>query len=693
MIDRVTQATDQPRLVISTDGLLATFNDLGVLNPLDVQAAQTIGRMLGEDNESVLLAAALTVRGTRFGHVCIRLDVVRDAVVVDGQDPEEIEQLPWPDIDDWAQSVASSPLVGNGTGDDPLVFEDGRLYLERYYRYEQQVAGQILSRIVPPVRGEGPSGLRPEVGGRSPDGAKIVDQPELEFVRPGLLGEAPSDSEVVDDGDAPIVLPLQRAEGPSGFDSVGDGDAPIVPPRQRGEGPSGRRPEVGGQLHPKTQEMLADLLTPNGSSPTRQHDAALLALTSKVAVIAGGPGTGKTHTIAAMLAALAAGGDFPTVALCAPTGKAAARLGEAINALATELDDPQVTEALATVAPSTIHRLLGWSWDRGRFAHHEKNRLPHDLVIVDEMSMVSLLMAAKLLAAVGDDATVVLVGDPYQLESIEAGTVLADIVGAGQGPDAPIASQVVVLDRVHRFEEDSAIADFAEAVRTGDADAAVELLRSGGEHLGWAEDRKGPTFDEMWSRVLEQRIRMVELASAGRGVEAMSALNSVAVLCARRTGSDGVSVWGREIERALDERFTGLRWGGDWYPGRPVMITKNDYRLELYNGDIGVCVETKDGLRVLFDRDAGRAFPPSHLGLHTTVHAMTIHKSQGSQFDEVVVVLPGESSRLLTRELLYTAVTRASSRVSIVGSEEVVRSAVTRSVQRASGLGDRLRLE
>ena len=165
-------------------------------------------------------------------------------------------------------------------------------------------------------------------------------------------------------------------------------------------------------------------------------------------------------------------------------------------------------------------------------------------------------------------------------------------------------------------------------------------------------------------------------------------LRELAVLCARRSGPDGVSGWGREIERALDERFTGLRWGGEWYPGRPVMITKNDYGLDLYNGDIGVCVETDDGLRVLFP--GGREFAPSHLGEHTTVHAMTIHKSQGSQFDEVVVVLPGESSRLLTRELLYTAVTRARERVRVVGGEDVVRGAVSRSVQRASGLSPRL---
>jgi exodeoxyribonuclease V alpha subunit len=418
-------------------------------------------------------------------------------------------------------------------------------------------------------------------------------------------------------------------------------------------------------------------------------------LTSNFSVIAGGPGTGKTHTIAAMLAALAAGeGEFPKVALCAPTGKAAARLGEAISNLAEQLGDPRISVALETVEPSTMHRLLGWTWGRGRFAYNATNRLPHDLVIVDEMSMVSLPMAAKLLAAVRDDAAVVLVGDPHQLESIEAGTVLADIVGPSdidaEPSGSPMAAHIVVLDRVHRFDEDSAIADFAEAVRRGDADAAIELLQAGRDRLRWTEDRSGVEFHDLWDTVVEQRTRMVALAQNGtRGSQALDALAELAVLCARREGREGVSGWGRAIETALDERFTGLRWGTPWYAGRPVMITSNDYTLELYNGDIGICVDTDEGPRVIFDRK-DLPIPPSHLGEHTTVHAMTIHKSQGSQFKEVVVVLPGESSRLLTRQLLYTAVTRAQQRVRIVGTEDVVRHAIARSVQRASGLGVRL---
>jgi exodeoxyribonuclease V alpha subunit len=625
MTSRLDLATENPRLVVDADGLLAVFNDAGVLDPLDVKAAQTIARLLGETDDRVLLAAALIVRGTRYGHVCIRLDQIRDAVAVDGQDPEETEQLPWPDIEEWTEVMAVSPLVTEA--DPPLVYQEGRLYLSRYHHYERQVADLLLSRIE---------------GGMS-EGS----------------------------GGPPISSPWRGGEAYRQGRYVGEA----------GEGLVKGAPA-------ESQPLLTRLL----GEDTRQHQAAQLALTQRVAVIAGGPGTGKTHTIAALLAALAAGDRLPTVAVAAPTGKAAARLGEALEAMAASLADARITARLASVQPSTIHRLLGWTWERGRFAHNARNRLHHDLVIVDEMSMVSLPMAAKLLEAVRDDAAVVLVGDPYQLESIEAGTVLSDIVAAGREQGSAISDHVVVLDRVHRFEEDSAIADLATAVRTGNAGATIELLRAGGDHVTWAEERASGGFDQIWSGVVDQRTRLVELAGAGDGPGALAALNELAVLCARRTGPQGVSGWGREIERALDERFTGLRWGSDWYPGRPVMITKNDYTQDLWNGDIGVCVKTGDGLRVLFDRAGGRELPPSHLGEHTTVHAMTIHKSQGSQFDEVVVVLPGEESRLLTRELLYTAVTRARTRVNLIGTEAVVRAAVERSVQRASGLGVRLSL-
>lgn len=595
--DRFYLAASDRHIVVDAGGILAQFNDAGVLDALDVLASMTLCRLLDEPDELVALAAALAVRGTRFGHVCVRLETVRDAVVVDGVEPEVIESLPWPPPDEWLRTVIASGIVGDGAGDEPLVVVDDRLYLERYFRYEEQVAHLISTRC---------------------------EQPQKT-----------------------LSAPMER--------------------------------------------MLTTLL---GAGPNRQFDAAEAALTQRFAVIAGGPGTGKTHTVGALLAALAAEGheEFPSVALCAPTGKAAARLGEAISNVTQRIQGGAIQEIVGQVVPSTIHRLLGWRPGRGVFVHDESYRLPHDMVIVDEMSMVSLPLAGKLLSAVRDDATVVLVGDPFQLESIEAGTVLSDIAETeAERVDAPIADHIVVLERVHRYDADSAMADFAEAVRQGDADQAVALLGEGHDALRWVMDRDEPEFEDLWERVMITRSEVIDLArSPANARSALDALTRVAVLCARRRGQGSVAQWGRDIESGLDQRFTGLRYGGEWYAGRPIMITSNDYRLELFNGDIGVTVESDDGLRVVFDRGGLRDYQPSRLGEHATVHAMTIHKSQGSQFDEVVVILPDEASRLLTRELLYTAVTRASTRVWLLAEESVVRQAVERSVERASGLGERL---
>ena len=604
---RVAAATGGPRIVVHTSGLLAPFNDGGALTPLDIHAATVIARLWGETDETVLLAAALAVRGTRFGHVCVDVASQREALVVEGQPAEVVDALPWPDPVEWLSAVRGSSMVGDGAGEEPLVHVDGRLYLERYFRYEERLFDLIEARARVPDADLGPE------------------------VRAALDH--------------------------------------LLPPLQQG-------------------------------GPNFQHAAAAGALGSKLTVIAGGPGTGKTYTVAKMLEALAhSRGDFPMVALCAPTGKAAARLKEVVEEHAAGSDNRMVGERLGSVENSTIHRLLGFSRERGRFAHHERNPLPHDVVIVDEMSMVSLPLAAKLMSAVRVDASLVLAGDPYQLESIEAGTVLSDIVGPAADPpaavesvvNAPIAGRVVILERVHRFEEQGSIADFAGAVRDGVPDRAIALLDRDPDALRWVRDRSRSAFRSLTERVFDHRVRLVEKASQpGNEEAALAELGSLAVLCAHREGPGSVEQWRRDIEDALDRRFPGLRYGGEWYPGRPLMITANDYNLNLYNGDIGVVVQTGDGRRVVFERGGLRMFPPGHLGDHATVHALTIHKSQGSQFDEVVVSLPSENSRLLTRELLYTAVTRASRGVTVVGEEPVIRMAVERSVQRASGLRSRL---
>ena len=412
-------------------------------------------------------------------------------------------------------------------------------------------------------------------------------------------------------------------------------------------------------------------------------------------VVAGGPGTGKTTTVARILALLdeqagAAGLPPPRVALTAPTGKAAARLEEAVHTeAATMAVDEEVRGRLRALPASTLHRLLGWRPDsRSRFRHDRDNRLPHDVVVVDETSMVSLSLMAKLVEAVRTDARLVLVGDPDQLASVEAGAVLGDIVGPGTGQG------IVVLRRVHRFG--GAIAALAVAIQRGDGDGAVEVLRAGGDDIHWI-DLDAATADASALRPVRDGVvgagtRIVEGAQAGDGRAALAALGAMRVLCAHRRGPYGVTEWTAQIERWLATSIPGYGDGGPWYTGRPLLVIENDYTLRLFNGDTGVVVDAGGGQPLaVFERTSGLLeISPRRLGAVDTVHAMTVHKSQGSQFDAVAVILPDASSPILTRELLYTAVTRARQRLIILGPESSIRAAVGRPIARASGLRERL---
>jgi exodeoxyribonuclease V alpha subunit len=568
------------RRIRAAQGLLAAFNEAGVLAPADVHVAATLGRIAGEDDERVLLAAALAVRGPRLGHVYADLATVHETVTVDEDAGVDVAALPWPEAAPWPAVVASSPLVGE---DAPLRLDGSRLYLDRYWRYEQRVLGDLRARA-------------------------RADAPEVD--------------------EAVLEAGLDRLFGP---------DDPTDPDLQRA--------------------------------------AAALAVRRRFAVIAGGPGTGKTTTVSRILELLdaqaaAAERPPPRVALAAPTGKAAARLSEAIGTAGLEA--------------STIHRLLGTQpGNRTRFRADRAHPLPHDVVIVDETSMVSLALMAKLLDAVRPDARLVLVGDPDQLASVEAGTVLADLV-AGL-PDA-----VVVLRRVHRFRPDSGIAALADAIQRGDPEAAVDVLTAGRADVRWV-DREEDAIEAVRAVVAPAAMRVVDVARAGDAAGALAAVGALRVLCAHRRGPFGVATWVRRIE----DWFDGLDRTDDWYVGRPVLVTANDYQLGVFNGDVGVVVAQPDAAAPMVAFDVGGG-PPRLLSAHRldaveTVHAMTIHKSQGSQFATVVVVLPDAASPLLTRELLYTAVTRAQESLVVVGSADAVRAAVGRRVDRASGLAGALR--
>ncbi|MDP8977768.1 MAG: exodeoxyribonuclease V subunit alpha [Actinomycetota bacterium] len=609
--------------VRSATGLLWPFNDAGVLGPADVHVATTLGRLCGEGEPAVLLAAALAVRAPRLGHVCADLDTVRHTVTVDEDAPVGLRALPWPSPRDWVEAVATSALTAEG--DPPLRLVGSRLYLDRYWRYERRVVEDLQARA----------------------------------------GAA--------DGHVDVAL-LRR-----GLDRLL---------------PSSPRP------------------------PDLQRLAAAAAVLRRFTVIAGGPGTGKTTTVARILALLQDQADGTRVALAAPTGKAATRLTEAVRTAAAA---DEITGPAARLEASTLHRLLGARRGETRFRHDRANPLPHDAVVVDETSMVSLALMSKLFDAVRPDARVVLLGDPEQLTSVEAGAVLGDMVGparaglrmceasrrqlgevTGQAvpaTDPPAGSAVgdgiVVLRRVHRFREESGIAELAAAVQAGDADDVLALLEAGRPDLTWVE---GPADDEPARHRVSDRVvasvgHVLEAARVGAADDALEALGALRLLCAHRRGPFGVATWVSAIERRCAERLDHFDTTRPWYVGRPVLVTRNDYQLGVFNGDVGVVVARPDGeVEVAFPAAAGRVtrVSPTRLEAIETVHAMTVHKSQGSQFREVVVVLPGPDSPILTRELLYTAVTRASEALTLVGGADAVRAAVARPIQRASGLREAL---
>jgi exodeoxyribonuclease V alpha subunit len=428
----------------------------------------------------------------------------------------------------------------------------------------------------------------------------------------------------------------------------------------------------------------------DGSAPDRQRLATAVAAARWVSVVTGGPGTGKTHTVARLLRLLLdQPGPKPRIALAAPTGKAAARLQESVREQAAAVGLP------ADLTASTLHRLLGWRPDsRSRFRHDATNRLPYDVVVVDESSMVSLTMMSRLLEALRPTARLVLVGDPDQLTPVDAGAVLSDLVhrpappASDDGVPAEAAADAADLDEEERRQlrngvvrlrvphrYGTGIAGLAEAVRAGDADRVLDLLA--------AEETL--TVDA-GTAALEAEVTRVagELRAAADEADAVRCLQLLGrhrLLCAHRHGPFGVSAWNDRIGR-----LTGAL-PGEWPPGMPLLVTANDYENNLYNGDTGVVVRTSDGVRAAFPRAEGpELLPLSRLSSVTPAHALTVHRSQGSQFDEVTVLLPPATSPLLSRELLYTAVTRAARRVRVVGSEEAVRAAVARQVVRASGL-------
>lgn len=575
------------RVALRATGVLREFNEAGVLDAADVHTAQRICALGAEADESVALAVALAVRALRTGSVCVEL-----ATVAAGT---ELPELSWPEPAAWLAAVRASPLVDRKVLRIYDIPSGGLLYLDRYWREEEQVCADLLALSTPQA--------------------------------------------------GPAELPaLQR----------------LFPP----------------DYH-------------------EQRTAAEIALTQAVTVLTGGPGTGKTTTVARLLALLAdqaatSGRPGLRIALAAPTGKAAARLTEAVAAEVAGLgpEDKDRLTQLSSLQASTLHSLLGYRpGNSSRFKHNRGNRLPHDVIVVDETSMVSLTLMARLLEAVRPQARLILVGDPDQLASVEAGAVLADLV---DGLAARPGTRVATLATAHRYKKP--IGELAAAIRAGDGDTVIELLRSGDEHREWIDVASPAALaDQLAAIAVPHALRVRQAATLGDADEALRNLDEHRLLCAHRDGPHGANHWNRQVRRWVSEQTGDPVWA-DWYAGRPLLVTANDYGLGVRNGDTGVVVARADGLRAVIATASGPVdFATGRLSDVDSMYAMTIHKSQGSEADVVTVLMPPVESRLLTRELFYTAVTRAKHRVRVVGSEGEIRAALDRRAVRASGLALRLR--
>jgi exodeoxyribonuclease V alpha subunit len=580
-------------------------------------------------------ARALSL-ATSNGHVCIALAQAATQVAAEADAAAVDPALP----DDWRAALLASGVVGTPEepGAMPLILDaDDRLYLHRYFDYERRLARRLAQATAAP-----------------PD-------------------------------------------------------------------PRAQSPELRGLL----SELFAANEARLGGAPDWQKLAAALALRGRLTIISGGPGTGKTTTVVNLLACLLELDPECRIALAAPTGKAAARMTEAIRLRATHLP-PSLRERLPAES-STVHRLLRFM-PGGGFGHHAGNPLAIDALVVDEASMLDLSLGTQLLEAVPPSARIILLGDKDQLAAVESGAVfselsvdpslspacVADLAALARTPAEairpPAAAQAstlrdaaVWLTHTFRFRPDSGVGRLAALVNAGDAASAHAWLAAGDDaDVRWIPDTGSQPAAAMQPMADGYAPFVAALIAGPADVAAVTeALGSFRMLCALREGPRGVAALNAEMTHRVRAalRAAGIAAGLDdaspWFPGRPVIVLANDYVLKLFNGDIGIALPDASGQLLVHFPDAAspggfRAIAPVRLPLHETAFAMTVHKSQGSEFDGVLVVLPGERSRVLTRELLYTAITRARRRVVLAASAPVLEAAITASTQRHSGLLARL---
>jgi exodeoxyribonuclease V alpha subunit len=606
--------------------------ELGMLMEIDVHFADLLRKLDAKCSPEVWLAAALTSNATQKGNICLDLQSIAGKVPSLDEQPDTA--LPaCPELNAWREALRSSKVVGTPDEFRPLILDDqNRLYLYRYWRYQKAVADFLLSRST-----------------------RIHDALDLPLLQENL----------------------DR----------------LFPPQPQNE-------------------------------PDDQRIAALTAARRMFSVITGGPGTGKTSTVVKILVLLLeqAKGAALRIALAAPTGKAAARLKEAVkNAKETLTCSPALIQLIPEES-STLHRLLGAMPHSTRFRFNSKNRLPYGVVVVDEASMIDLPLMAKLVQALPENTRLILLGDKDQLASVQPGAVFGDICDTGaqhsyavqhgsliekfsrqriisscQGSaQEGLLDSIATLHRSYRFVEGSGIGTISRLINQGDGEAALTAMSQRAyADISWSDLPSPKKFEQaLESFVLQGYGPYLRAVGPKKAFEAFGRFR---ILCALRHGPCGVEAVNQAAMNIL-MRAHLISPNQRWYQGRPVLITENDYQMRLFNGDIGIVLqdqETKDASpekRVFFPTEAGefRKILPLRLPEHDTVYAMTVHKSQGSEFERVLLLLPPVSSDVLTRELIYTGITRAKKGTEIWGAREVFLEAVSRRTARTSGLRDAL---
>lgn len=599
---------------------------------LDHRFADFLTKLVGTHSNALWRAAALTSQATRRGDVCLDLGLVACKGTLEGE-VKPAKQGRWPSLADWVLALKASPAVGVPGQYCPLILDAAnRLYLYRYWKYEKLVADFLRSRMFRP----------PEV------------------VKRQLLKEG-----------------LKRL-----FPGMGQNE------------------------------------------PDWQRVAAYAAIRRSLVVITGGPGTGKTATVVKILVLLLEQqeGQPLRVALTAPTGKAAARLQNSISAVKESLDCADSIRKLLPEEAMTVHRLLGALPNTSRYRFNEERLLPHDLVVVDEASMIDLPLMAKLIQALPDSCRLILLGDADQLSSVEPGSILGHLcdpeelthfshefvkqakglVGGSVGmritepKEMPGADSFVRLRRNYRFEARSGIAKFSKEVNRGDSQAALKILADENQpDIIWEE----MVGSKQWEVALESRILegFAKYLRADSVSEAWTVFDQFQILCAQLRGSRGVVAINQRVEQVL--ACAGLiRTGARWYKGQPILVTQNDHRLRVFNGDIGLIFPEKEHqqssgkLRAFFPVGNGvfKRVLPSRLPAHQTAYAITVHRSQGSEFDRILLLLPRSPSSILTRELIYTAISRARKEGEIWGTRDILGQAIEQRITQNSGLQDAL---